>query len=29
MFAATSEKQSDGGGGQQLPPARPRQLPNG
>ena len=29
MFAATGEKQSDsGGGGQQLPPGRQRQLPN-
>ncbi|HVF66315.1 MAG TPA: paraslipin, partial [Pyrinomonadaceae bacterium] len=30
MFAATGDKQSDnsGGGNQQLPPGRPRQLPN-
>ena len=30
MFAATGERQGDknAGGGQQLPPARPRQLPN-
>ena len=28
MFAETGEKRRDEGGGQQLPPGRPRQLPN-
>src|SRR5918998_1587351 len=28
MFSETGEKRRDEGGGQQLPPARPRQLPN-
>jgi regulator of protease activity HflC (stomatin/prohibitin superfamily) len=29
MFAETGEKRKDDGGGPQLPPGRPRQLPNG
>ena len=29
MFSETGEKRKDEGGGQQLPPGRPRQLPNG
>ena len=28
MFAETGEKRKDEGGAQQLPPGRPRQLPN-
>ena len=28
MFSETGEKRKDEGGGQQLPPGRPRQLPN-
>jgi regulator of protease activity HflC (stomatin/prohibitin superfamily) len=28
MFAETGEKRNEGGGAQQLPPGRPRQLPN-